>query len=162
MDPAPVPTPRRSGSPWALILGLGCGGCLLVIIFFVAGGVFLFRAGSDAFKEVDPVARKFAGHVLVGETDSAYSMISRQWNQTSTRKQFSEWVEHCRKQIGGQPTLTFSGYNFYSGTGGRRESVTYRVTRGDRAAIMPITLVRESGQIRIAAATFTPAPANSD
>ena len=155
MDPVPVPPPPRSGPNWGLIFGLGCGGCLLVIVFLVAGGVFLFRAGSDAFKEVDPVARKFAGHIFAGETDSAYAMISSQWRQSSTRQQFDDMAEYCHKQIGGRPTLTFAGYNFYSGTGGRRETVTYRVQRDNKTGVIQITLIREQGQIRIHAATFT-------
>ena len=155
MDPVPPPSPR-SGPNWALIFGLGCGGCLLVIVFLVAGGFFLFRAGSDAFKEVDPVARKFAGHVFAGETDSAYAMISSQWRQTSTRQQFDDWSDVARKHIGGPPTMTFSGYNFHSGTGGRRESVTYLIQRNNRTGTLQITLVREAGQVRVQAAIYAP------
>ena len=155
MDPVPVPPPPRSGPNWGLIFGLGCGGCLLLVVFLVAGGVFLFRAGTDAYKEVDPVARKFAGHVFAGETDSAYAMISTQWRQTSTRQQFGDWSEFCRKKIGGRPTMTFSGYNFFSGTGGRRESVTYLVQQDKKTGTLQITLVREAGQVRIQAASFT-------
>ena|SRR5688500_9447048 len=154
MDPVPPPSPR-SGPNWALIFGLGCGGCLLVIVFLVAGGFFLFRAGSDAFKEVDPVARTFVAHVFAGEADSAYALISTQWKQTTSRQKFDGWVEFCRKQLGGQPTLTFGGYNFYSGTGGRRETVTYQLMHGKESGQMSVTLVRESGQIRVAAANFS-------
>ena len=151
----PTAAPRRSGPNWGLTFGLGCGGCLLVVVFLVAGGFFLFRAGTDAFKEVDPVARKFANHVFTGDSDSAYTMISKLWKRTSSREQFDTWVDYCRKQIGGPPTLTFTGYNLLSGTGGRRETVTYRVGQGSKTGILQVTLIRESAQIRIQSANFT-------
>ncbi len=131
---APPMAPRKGRSP-LLWIGLGCCGCLtLVLAFFgvIGGAAFFATRGA-----VEAVRAQIA-EIKAGDTDAAYRRMSDSYRQSHTAADFAAFAaRHPGLKENSDSTFTTRNFNndrahlegFLMAGSGTKETVTYELVR---------------------------------
>ncbi|HUG54060.1 MAG TPA: DUF4864 domain-containing protein [Vicinamibacteria bacterium] len=132
---APPPVSAGKGRSPLFWVGLGCCGCLaLVLAFFaiVGGGVFFATRGA-----VEAVRAQLA-EIKAGDMDAAYARMSESYRQSHSAADFAAFVErHPGLKENSDSTFTTRNITndkghlegYLSAASGARENVTYELVR---------------------------------
>jgi hypothetical protein len=139
---ADAPPPAKQGRGALFWTGMGCGGCLLVVVLGLGALVgFLYYSAKGPR---DTVAAHL-GSLRSGNVDAAYQLLSEPYRQQVTREAFAAFVAR-------HPALNQYGdisYRNYSGEGSRATLGGFVTSaKGDRETAT-YTLVQEGGAWKI-------------
>lgn len=154
---ASYPTPRPAGMSAGLKVFFGClGGCAILLVLLIVGGIFALRGASSTFKQGDQVARQFIGDIQNRHFDQAYDMTSTAWHRSSTLSDFKEFADFWLKQQGKFETITQTGWYVQSNQRSPSVQLVYRIHGSRRDGQVILVLVSEGGKLRVQSCNFVP------
>jgi hypothetical protein len=137
-----APPPARQGRGALFWTGLGCGGCLLLVLLGIGGfAAFIYFAARGPRETVT----EHLQNVRAGKLDAAYEALAPPYQQQVSREAFAAFVAR-HKGLQRFSDFSYRNYNtdgahaslggFVNSDGGDRETATY-------------TLVQDGGRWRI-------------